>query len=296
MASAFQDSIAAAIERVETLLDHLLPTAAQPESRLYEAMRYACLNGGKRLRPFLVQSSAQLFGVDPQKTMRVSAAVELVHCYSLIHDDLPAMDDSDTRRGKPAAHKEFDEATAILAGDALQAMAFEVLASPTTHGDAQVRCELIACLARASGAHGMVGGQMLDLLSETRELNNAEITRLQQMKTGALFCFTCEAGAILGKASERSRHALRSYAHDLGLAFQMTDDILDATSNVIALGKPVGNDHDAGKATFVSIMGLDRAKAQAHLLSDQAITHLGHFGDEANTLRDLARYAVERGR
>jgi farnesyl diphosphate synthase len=227
--------------------------------------------------------------------LRTASAIEFLHAYSLIHDDLPAMDDDDLRRGKPSCHKQFDEATAILAGDALQALAFEVLAHEDTHGDAAVRAHLVSELARAAGAHGMVGGQMLDLLAETRpDLSIGAITRLQRLKTGALISFSCTAGAILGKASDPLRNALSAYAHDVGLAFQIADDLLDIEGTAAELGKTPGKDAAAGKATFVSILGLERARAQADLLARQAAAHLEPFGEAADLLRQAAKFVVAR--
>jgi farnesyl diphosphate synthase len=218
----------------------------------------------------------------------------MVHAYSLIHDDLPAMDNSDLRRGRPTSHKEFDEATAILAGDGLLTMAFEVLAHPDTHGDPAVRCELVSALATAAGPAGMVGGQMIDLIAEKQVLDIGAITRLQRMKTGALIAFSCEAGAILAKAPAELRTALRGYAHDLGLAFQIADDLLDVEGSAAETGKPVGADAAAGKATFVSILGVERARAQADLLVGQAVAHLDLFEQRAELLRQIARYVVSR--
>ncbi len=279
---------------VEGMLDGLLSAEDAPEKRLYEAMRYATLGGGKRLRPFLVVESAQLFGVGRRSALRTGAALELVHCYSLVHDDLPAMDDDDLRRGKPTVHRRFDEATAILAGDALLTLAFEVLAHPETHSKAEVRLALVEALARAAGARGMVGGQMIDLQAETRSLDIGEITRLQRLKTGELIAFACEAGAILGLAPAVAREALRGYAHDLGLAFQIADDLLDVEGTAEEVGKAVNKDEKAGKATFVSILGVDRARAQATRLAEQAISHLAIFGEKAELLCKAARFVVER--
>jgi farnesyl diphosphate synthase len=281
---------------VAQALDRLLPRAPGPEARVVEAMRYAVMSGGKRLRPFLVLESARLFGVAAQSAMRTAAAVELLHCYSLVHDDLPAMDDSDLRRGRPAVHKEFDEATAILAGDALLTLAFEVLAAPETHGNPQVRADLVRELARAAGAHGMVGGQMLDLLSEHASLDIGAITRLQRLKTGEMIAFSCSAGAILGQGSASARQALHAYAHDLGLAFQIVDDLLDAEGSESAVGKPVGRDAAAGKATFVSILGLERARAQAGMLARQAAQHLDFFEEKADLLRAVPGFVLARRR
>jgi farnesyl diphosphate synthase len=279
---------------VERLLDKLLPTAEGPEHRLLSAMRYATFAGGKRLRPFLVTSSAALFRVPHDRSLRVAAALECVHTYSLIHDDLPCMDDSDMRRGQPSVHVAFDEATAVLAGDALLTFAFEVLGERDTHDDPGVRSELVLELAKAAGARGMVGGQMIDLEAEGKDLDIGSINRLQHMKTGALICYAAEAGAILGHGSMEARHALKGYAQNLGLAFQITDDILDAEGDPEKVGKELGKDAEAGKATFLTILGSDRAKMQAKMLSEQAVEHLDIFGDSANSLRDVARFVVER--
>jgi farnesyl diphosphate synthase len=279
---------------VERLLDKLLPKAEGPEHRLLSAMRYATFAGGKRLRPFLVTSGAALFRVSHERALRVAAALECVHTYSLIHDDLPCMDDSDLRRGQPSVHVAFDEATAVLAGDALLTFAFEILGERDTHDDPAVRSELVLELASAAGARGMVGGQMIDLEAEGKDLDIGAINRLQHMKTGALICYAAEAGAILGHGSADTRHALKGYAQNLGLAFQITDDILDAEGDPEKVGKELGKDAEAGKATFLTILGPDRAKMQAKMLSEQAIEHLDIFGDSANLLRDVARFVVER--
>ncbi len=293
---AIDSALSEAAAAVNTMLDRLLPAAIGPEHRLAEAMRYATMGGGKRIRPFLVLSSASLFEVAQESALRVAAAVEMLHCYSLVHDDLPAMDDSDLRRGRPTLHREFDEATAILAGDGLLTLAFEVLADPDTHGDAQVRAQLALSLARAAGANGMVGGQMLDLEAEDLELDIGAITRLQRLKTGEIIAFSCEAGAILGRASETARQALHAYAHDLGLAFQITDDLLDVEGSEATVGKSIGRDQAAGKATFVSILGVERARAQAELLAQQAVRHLDFFDEKADLLRGMAGFVVARRR
>ena len=297
--SSYRDFSAAlgfAAESVEHTMDRLLPKGEAGEARVFEAMRYSSLGGGKRLRAFFVLASATLFKVGALAAMRTASAIEFVHAYSLIHDDLPAMDDDDLRRGKPSCHKQFDEATAILAGDALQALAFEVLAHEDTHGDSAVRTALVAELAKAAGAHGMVGGQMLDLLAETQgpDMSIGAITRLQRLKTGALISFSCTAGAILGKAAEPLRLALSAYAHDLGLAFQIVDDLLDVEGSAEEIGKTPGKDQAAGKATFVSILGLDRSRAQATLLATQAKAHLEPFGPAAHLLRQAADFVVSR--
>ena len=280
---------------VDKTMDLLLPQPDDAEALLFEAMRYSCTAGGKRLRPFLVMQSAALFRVDKRCAARVAAAVEFMHTYSLIHDDLPAMDNADTRRGRPSCHKQFDEATAILAGDALQALAFEVLAAPETHADPAVRIELVRELSQAAGGHGMCGGQMIDLLAERDgEMNIGAITRLQRLKTGEMFAFASVAGAILGKGSYRSYMALHNFAQEFGLAFQIADDLLDAEGDPEKTGKPVGQDAAAGKATFVSILGAERSRAQAHLLIDQAIHALEVFDEAADPLREAARYVVDR--
>jgi farnesyl diphosphate synthase len=292
--TAFEKALAASADAVEVTLDRVLTKGSGPEARLFEAMRYATLGGGKRLRPFLVIEGARLFGVPLEHAARAGAAVELVHCYSLVHDDLPAMDDDDLRRGRPTCHIQFDEATAILAGDALLTLAFEVLADPATHPDAAVRVALVAALARAAGAVGMVGGQMFDLEAEKRPLNLEEIKRLQGMKTGALFAFSCEAGAILGRASKNHRQALLDYAQDLGLAFQIADDLLDAEGTEAEVGKKVGKDAALGKATFVSLLGIENARKEAQLLVQHAVSCLDIFKEKAEPLAELARFVVAR--
>jgi farnesyl diphosphate synthase len=289
-----QDALSETVDMILAEVENFLPSTEYPENKVIEAMRYSMLSGGKRLRPFLCMSSASMFGVDPSRAKRAAVAIEMMHCYSLIHDDLPAMDNSDLRRGKPTVHKQFDDATAILAGDALQTYAFEIMAHNATHEDPQVRCNLVMGMARAVGTAGMVGGQMLDLIAETTQLDIGQTTRLQRMKTGELIAFSCEAGAILGKASQQQRDALRKYAHDLGLAFQMIDDLLDAEGTEEETGKPVRRDADAGKATFVSILGAERARAQAELLAAQARRHLDIFEGRAQLLREVATYVVER--
>ena len=287
-------ALAEAAAEVETVLDGILASEGAPEPLIYEAMRYTTLGGGKRLRPFLVMESARLFDVPKISALRTGAALELIHCYSLVHDDLPAMDDDDLRRGKPTVHKQFDEATAILAGDGLLTMAFEVLADPATHPDAAIRAALVLAIAKAAGVRGMVGGQMIDLEAETKTLNLAEITRLQQLKTGALIGFACEAGAMLGRAPDDAQKALRAYADTLGLAFQIADDLLDVEGSVEETGKAVGKDANAGKATFVSLLGVDGARKQANALVDQAVSHLSAFDDRADLLRLTARFVVDR--
>jgi farnesyl diphosphate synthase len=289
-----QAALADNARAVNEVLGSLLPTHGDPEARLMEAVRYSALSGGKRIRPFLVVSSAALFEVSQPFALRVAAAIEMVHCYSLIHDDLPAMDNDDLRRGLPTCHVQFDEATAILAGDALLTRAFEVIADPATHSDPRVRSDLVRELAHAAGAEGMVGGQMLDLMATWHPLEMAEVTRLQRMKTGALIAFSCESGAILGKSSDSQRQALHAYAHDLGLAFQIVDDLLDVEGDQREVGKKTGKDAIAGKATFVTLLGRERARAHARMLAEQAIQHLDNFHQSAEPLRDLAWFVVER--
>ena len=283
-----------AAAKVEATLDGILARDGAPDTRIFEAMRYAALGGGKRLRPFLVLQSASLFDVPEGCALNTGAALELIHCYSLVHDDLPAMDDDDLRRGKPTVHKQFDDATAILAGDAMLTMAFEVLAAPETHPDPTVRIALTGAIAQAAGARGMVGGQMIDLEAETKTLDLDEITQLQRLKTGALIGFACQAGAIMGTAPEDARTALRDYARDLGLAFQIADDLLDVEGSVEETGKAVNKDADAGKETFVSLLGVSGARDTANELVDRAISHLSVFDDRADLLRQTARFVVDR--
>jgi farnesyl diphosphate synthase len=289
-----KDALIENAQLVEKTLIRLLPETDLAEVQLYDAMRYGCLAGGKRLRPFMVMQAAKLFNVDPYRAKRVAAAIEMVHSYSLIHDDLPAMDNSDMRRGKLSVHKAYDDATAILAGDGLLTYAFEILADTDTHEDPRVRAELVLSLARAAGPQGMVGGQMLDLVGETETFDLGTISRMQRMKTGKLMAFSCEAGAILGKASEPQRKALANYAYDLGLAFQVTDDILDVESDPIEMGKPANQDEKAGKSTFVSTMGREQARLRAEMLVEQAVRHLHLFEGRAKMLENLAYYVLQR--
>jgi farnesyl diphosphate synthase len=274
-------------DRITVALDTLIPRVQGPEARLMSAMRYAALGGGKRLRPFLVLETGRLFGVDERCLLRVAAALECIHTYSLIHDDLPCMDDDDLRRGRPTVHIAYDEATAVLAGDALLTIAFEILADPQTHADPNIRIALVGRLAEASGARGMVGGQMMDMIAEELGDDIAAVTRMQRLKTGMLITYAVEVGALMGRASEESKHALSAYAHDLGLAFQITDDILDAEGSSEEVGKAVGKDADKGKATFVSLLGLDGAKQRVTLLADQARAHLSMFGARAQYLNQI---------
>ncbi|WP_129791691.1 polyprenyl synthetase family protein [Sphingosinicella sp. CPCC 101087] len=279
---------------IDRAFDRLLPVPGDSRSRLYEAMRYAAIGGGKRIRPLLVLAGCDLFGVDRERAVRAALAVECIHVYSLIHDDLPCMDDDDLRRGKATVHRAFDEATAILAGDSLHALAFEVLADEATHEDPFVRTELTLELARASGPSGMAGGQMMDLTAGGMKLDLAAVTRLQQLKTGALIGWCLEAAAIMGRAPPDGRNRLRGYARDLGLAFQIADDLIDHEGCEEKAGKRVGKDQGAGKETFVSLLGPERARRQAEALVEQAIDHLDSFGEQAGLLRAVARFAVER--
>ncbi len=275
-------------------LDELLPPVSGSRGRVIEAMRYSALSGGKRLRSFLVMESAELFDVAPDSALQCAVAVEMIHCYSLIHDDLPAMDDSDLRRGRPTLHKAFDQATAILAGDGLLTEAFGVLADPHCHPDAKVRADLVAGLAAAAGVAGMVGGQMIVIAPARDELDLEGITNLQALKTGALITFSCEAGAILGQAEAPARQALVGYARDLGLAFQIVDDLLDFQSTPEELGKPTGQDAAAGKATFVGLLGTEAARAKAEELVERACARLVIFPERTDLLRQTARFVLER--
>lgn len=281
---------------IDRQFDHLLAIPDDPRQELYRAMRHAAIGGGKRLRPLLVFATARIFGVDKQCAARVATALESIHVYSLIHDDLPAMDDDDLRRGKPTVHRAFDEATAILAGDSLHALAFEILADEATHPDPFVRAELVANLARAAGPSGMAGGQMMDIEAAKASFDLSTVTRLQAMKTGALIACAVESGAILGRVAPDGRTGLRGYARDMGLAFQIADDILDAEGDEMLAGKKLRKDGEAGKETFLTLLGLERAREQASLLVDQAIEHLKNYGPEADLLRDIARYTLERDR
>ncbi len=279
---------------VDASFDSLLPVPDDPRARLVEAMRYAAIGAGKRLRPLLLVATAEMHAVNRAAAIRAATAIEAIHVYSLIHDDLPCMDNDATRHGKPTVHLAFDEATAVLAGDSLHAFAFEVLADPITSGDPFVRAELVQALACASGAGGMAGGQMMDIAAETQKFDLPTVTRLQQLKTGALLGAAVEMGAILGRVPAEGRMHLRGFARDIGLAFQIADDLLDAEGDEALAGKALRKDADAGKQTFLSLLGADRAREQAAMLVDQAVGQLAGYGDEARTLRAVARYVVER--
>ncbi len=293
----FADKISDTAARVEQrLADYLTGTRGPvaPPGKLAEAMRYAALGGGKRLRPVLLIESAALFGVKAENALDAAAALECIHCYSLVHDDLPAMDDDALRRGRPTVHLAFDEATAILAGDGLLTLAFEILATPQTHGDPAVRGELALGLARAAGWAGMAGGQSLDLEAEGKQLEVPDIRRLQALKTGALIQFACVGGAILGRAEGDDWQALETYGRLLGQAFQLADDLLDVTGDTEKLGKETGKDRGAGKATLVGVLGLDNARAELERLEGEAIASLEKFGDRADTLREAATFVSRR--
>ena len=291
---SLEDALRESAEAVDEALESLVPAPDGADGQLFEAMRYSLFAGGKRLRPFLVLSGADLFEVPRAWSVNTAAAIEMVHTYSLVHDDLPAMDDDDLRRGKPTCHIAFDEATAILVGDSLLTLAFEAVTTPAGHPDAAVRAELACALAQAAGADGMAGGQAIDLAAESRDLTLDEVIQLQRLKTGALFGFSCEAGAILAREDGAARAALRDYAACIGLAFQIADDLLDQEGTEADLGKAVGKDAAAGKATFVGLLGADEARRRAEALVDDAIAALSHFDEKAAPLRAVARYIVER--
>jgi len=305
---AFPSLLQSVASDTETMLSELLAAAPvtgelDRPARLLEAMCYSSLSGGKRIRPLLVVASGNLFGVPRQRSLMAGAALELIHCYSLVHDDLPAMDNDDMRRGRPTTHKAFDEATAILAGDGLLTLAFDVATRPAVHPDAEVRVNLVGALARAAGLGGMVGGQLLDLAAEgrfadgkPRALDEATIGALQAMKTGALLQFACAAGAILGKASVVERDALDRYGTSVGKAFQISDDLLDVEGDSATLGKAAGKDAAAGKATLVGILGVETARARLKTLVSEAEAALAPFGERAQTLVETAKFIAERGK
>ena len=281
-------------DKVTVALDQLIPPASGPEADLMRAMRHAALANGKRMRPFFLLEAGAMFDAPEKSLLRAAAALECVHCYSLVHDDLPCMDDDDFRRGQPTVHKAFDEATAVLAGDALLTLAFKILASRETHPDAEVRAMLIERLADSSGARGMVGGQMIDMLESDspRDLNT--ITRMQRLKTGALISYATEAAGIIGHAREHERRALAGFSNDLGLAYQIADDLLDATGDEETVGKALAKDEDAGKANFVTILGIDGARQRVQLLAEQAKEHLAIFREKANILLQSVDFVLDR--
>ncbi len=292
----FHGASAEVASAIDALFGHYLGDPGDQRDRLFAAMRHAGIGCGKRLRPLLTVATARLFGIDRHRALRAGAAIEAIHVYSLIHDDLPCMDDDDLRRGKPTVHKAYDEATAVLAGDCFHDLAFEILSDAATHEDPFVRAELVIELARASGPHGMAGGQMLDLVAEGDTLDLGAISRLQQLKTGALIEYAVEAACIMGKVDLHARTPYRGYARDLGLAFQIADDLLDHNGDEAAAGKRLHKDAAAGKATFVSLMGEERARQQCAMLVAQAIEHLGHHGEDADLLRAIAHYVEQRDR
>src|SRR3954464_15919724 len=279
---------------VDSFFAKLLAPTGDGRERLFEAMRHAAIGGGKRLRPLLTVAASRLFAIDRNCALRVGCAIEAIHVYSLIHDDLPCMDDADLRRAKPTIHKAFGEAEAVLAGDRLDALAFEILADPATHEDPWVRSDLVLELSRAAGPSGVAGGQMMDLAAEGQQLDLPAITRLQQLKTGALIEYAVDAACIMNKMQAEARTPYRGYARNIGLAFQIADDLIDFSGDEAAAGKPTGKDAHAGKATFVSLLGEERARQQAGFLVNQAIEHLSGHGREADLLRAIARFAVER--
>lgn len=283
-----------AADRITVALDALLPRSHGPELRLLQAMRYAALAGGKRLRPFLTLEVGRLFEADETALLRAAVAIECVHTFSLVHDDLPCMDDDDLRRGQPTTHVQFDDATALLAGDALAVYAFEILADPATHPDPQMRCLLIAGLARAAGPQGMCAGQMIDMMGAETGDDIAAVTRMNRLKTGGLIEFSVDAGALIGGAPEDARKALMRFANDIGLAFQMTDDLLDVEGAAEEVGKATGKDREAGKVNFVTLLGVEGARERVRLLAAQAKGHLAMFGPRATVLSSAVDFVLDR--
>ena len=294
MPTALSDAFESVQRDIDAAFDAYLPVPQDTRARLVEAMRYAAIGGGKRVRPLLVCATANLFGVDRDAAIAAGCAVEAIHAYSLIHDDLPCMDDDDLRHGKPTLHHAFDEATAVLAGDCLHALAFDILTMPGTSSDPFVRSELVETLARASGHEGMAGGQMMDIVSDEQEYDLRQVTRLQQLKTGALLAASVEMGAVLGKVPHEGRTSLRAYARDIGLAFQIADDLLDVEGDEAKAGKALRKDEGQGKQTFVTLMGREKARNQAEMLVDQAGEHLAGYGEDARVLVELAHFVVKR--
>ena len=292
--TSLNDAMKREAAEADAALERLLPAPLGDHARVSEAMRYAIFAGGKRLRPFLTLQGAALFGVPRERALRAAAAIEMLHTYSLVHDDLPCMDDDDLRRGRPTTHRQFDEATAVLAGDALLTLSFGVLADAETHPSGAVRAELVARLASAGGSGGMIGGQMMDILAPERNYDEAGVILLQRMKTGALFEFSCEAGPILAEASARDRQNLRDYARDLGLAFQIADDLIDALGTEEQAGKAVGKDQDQGKATLISLYGVERARTEARRLAEQAASAVSGYGPQADDLKALPFFLLDR--
>ena len=292
--SLFKTQLNTVAAQVETALDHALPVPQGEHAIIVEAMRYAALGGGKRLRPFLVIETARMLGGDLNNAMIVGCSLECLHVYSLIHDDLPCMDDDDMRRGRPTVHKAYDEAIAVLAGDGLLTRAFAMLGTEAAHRDPLVRAQLVCELAQKGGVSGMIGGQVIDITVSESDRDEALITRLQAMKTGALIDYAVRAGGIISGASEQALKSLSLYARDMGLAFQIQDDILDVEGDAALMGKAVGKDEDLGKATFVSLLGLEQAKEKAKALGESAKMHLGSFGEKADTLKETVDFVLQR--
>jgi len=294
MSKQLEAHLKEAAERVNVALDALLPRADGPEERLMRALRYSALDGGKRLRPFFTLEAGRMFDADETALLRTAVAIECVHTYSLIHDDLPCMDDDDLRRGRPTLHREFGEALALLAGDALLTFAFEILADPATHRDPQMRCLLVSGLARAAGPVGMVAGQAADMEGGEIGSDLIAVTRMNRLKTGALINFSVDAGALIGCASEAEKLALSRYAHDVGLAFQMVDDLLDAEGVVRDTGKAVHKDSARGKVNFVTVLGVEATRERVGMLAAQAKRHLASFGPRARMLLDAVDFIITR--
>lgn len=291
---AFETRLNEIADKLTVALDQLIPAANGPEANLMRAMRHAALGSGKRMRPFFLLETGAMFDAPDRTLLRAAAALECVHTYSLVHDDLPCMDDDDYRRGQPTVHKAFNEATAVLAGDALLTLAFEILASADTHRDPNLRCHLVAKLADASGARGMVGGQMIDMEAHLLGDSLNSLARMQRLKTGALISAAVDMGALIGGASDHERHALSGFAHDLGLAYQIADDLLDAEGASEDVGKATGKDVEAGKVTFVTHLGVDGAKERVRLLALQAKEHLAMFRDRAHILLQSVDFVLDR--